>query len=83
MGGDRGQAFNGSYVLLKLDGSITSEKIDGVAPRTFTVTGLQVDLTISKSTAAGFLDVQLKKGQDVIAEGTISHSFGTLNLIGH
>jgi hypothetical protein len=80
--GDSGQAFTGSYVLLKADGNIISSTIEGNAPRDFRVEGIQVDVTISKASATGYLEAQILKGRKVVAEGSVSSAFGSLTLLG-
>ena len=80
--GDAGQPFAGSYVVMKADGGIQSQEISGTAPRDFRVDGLQVDLVVSKASATGYLEVQILKGRKVVAEGSVTSSFGSVTLTG-
>jgi hypothetical protein len=80
--GDTGQPFAGSYLLVKADGSIVTAAIEGTAPRDFRLEGLQVDATVQKTTATGYLEAQILRGRDVVAEGTITSAFGSINLTG-
>jgi hypothetical protein len=81
--GDSGQVFTGSYVLLRNDGSVVNNTISGTAPKDFKIEGLQVDLTLQKASATGYLEAQILKGRKVVAEGSVSSAYGSLTLIGH
>ena len=81
--GDNGQAFTGSYVLLKADGSIINNAISGTAPEDFKIDGLQVDLILPKTSATGYLEAKIMKGRKVVAEGSVSSAYGSLTLAGN
>lgn len=81
--GDNGQTFTGSYVLLKIDGSVINNTLSGTAPKDFKIEGLQVDLTLQKASATGYLEAQILKGRKVVAEGSVSSAYGSLMLSGH
>ena len=80
--GDTGQSFTGSYVLLKADGNIITSQFEGTAPYELKVEGLQVDITVQKTAATGYLEVQILRGRSVVAEGDIPSAFGSITLSG-
>ena len=80
--GDRGQSFSGSYVLMKADGNIVTEAFEGTAPRDFRAEGLQIDVTIQKTTPMGYLEVQLLRGREVVDEDSVTAAFGSTTLSG-
>jgi hypothetical protein len=81
--GDAGQAFTGSYVMIKDDDSIITGQLEGNALEDYRVDGTQINLTVQKATATGYLKVQILLGRDVVAEGEITAAFGSINLTGH
>ncbi len=80
--GDSGLPFSGSYVTVKADGNIETGQLEGTAPRDFPVEGMQVDVTVKKTTATGYLKVQILRGRTAVAEGEITASFGSVVLSG-
>jgi hypothetical protein len=67
---------------MKSDGGIVTEAIEGTAPRDFKAEGLQIDVTIQKSTATGYLEIQLLRSGQVVDEGSVTAAFGSATLSG-
>ena len=76
------QTYSGTIMVTRADGQIETSDVEGVAPRTYTVKGVQVDLVFSKESSMGYLKVELLNGRTVVAEGDTSAAFGTIWVTG-
>jgi len=76
------QPYTGTIIATKADGQIEITNVEGIAPNSYNIKGVQMDITFSKAAAAGHLKVALLKGGSVLAEGETSAAFGTVALSG-
>ena len=72
------QAFSGTMMVTRADGQIETTSVEGLAPRNYTVKGIQVDVTFSKESTMGYLKVEILNGRTLLAEGDTSAAFGTI-----
>ena len=72
------QAFSGTMMVTRADGQIETTSVEDLAPRNYTVKGIQVDVTFSKESTMGYLKVEILNGRTLLAEGDTSAALGTI-----
>ena len=78
--GTEGLEFSGSYMVTTADAKVTSKSVDGFVPEQYSVTGTMVSVVFQKQTEAGFLSVEIIKGDEVIANEYTTAAYGVVSI---
>jgi hypothetical protein len=76
------QTFKGNIMVTKADGQIEITDVEDLAPRSYSVKGVQVDCTFQKTSATGYLKVRILRAGKVLAEGETGAAYGTTWVTG-